>query len=153
MQLLTFSIQEQEYAVNVENVVQVVRMVGVTHAPKAPAYVEGLMNLHGQVIPVVNLTRLFNLPERALDLDTQLLVASAKAHTAAFIVDRVSEVLMLSQEQLERPTDVMQALAYLYGVGKVDDRLVLILDLDALFQDISPAELDAVLHRPQEAFA
>jgi purine-binding chemotaxis protein CheW len=138
VQLLTFRIQGQEYAIKVANVVQVVRMVGVTRAPKAPDYVEGLMNLHGQVIPVVNLARLFGLEEHAVDLETQLLIASAKNHTAAFIVDIVSEVLVLSREQIEQPDDIVQALEYLYGVGMVDDRLVLIIDLDALFDDISP---------------
>ncbi len=152
-QLLTFRIQEQEYAMDVAHVVQVVRMVGVTRAPKAPDYVEGLMNLHGQVIPVINLARVFGLKEQTVDLDTQLLIATAKGHTAAFIVDLVSEVLMLSQEQIERPDDIVQALAYLYGVGMVDERLLLLLDLDALFDDISPVETEAVQRRPHEAMA
>lgn len=139
VQLLTFRIHGQEYAMDVANVVQVVRMVGVTRAPKAPAYVEGLMNLHGQVIPVINLARLFGLEEHEIDLETQLLIATAKSHAAAFIVDVVSEVLVLTREQIEQPDDIVQALAYLYGVGMVEERLLLILDLDALFDDITPA--------------
>ncbi|MBI4671086.1 MAG: purine-binding chemotaxis protein CheW [Chloroflexi bacterium] len=151
LQLLTFCLQEQEYALAVANVVQVARMVAVTRAPKAPAYVQGLMNLHGQVIPVINLTRLFGLPEQTIDLDTQLLIAMHKGRTAAFIVDVVSQVLVLTPEQVERHEDIVHALAYLCGVGMVGERLLLILDLDALFNDIVFA--DGELHQRQEVFA
>ena len=138
VQLLTFKLDDQEYALDIANVVQVVRMVALTRPPKAPEYVEGMFNLRGKVIPVIDVRRRYGLPAKPYDLDTQLLIATTNDRTLAIMVDEVSEVLTLSMDSIEPPEAIGPELAYLSAVGKVDDRLILILDPDTLMAN--PAE-------------
>lgn len=132
VQFLTFKLDEQEYGLDIAHVVQVVRMVALTRAPKAPDYVEGIFNLRGKVIPVIDIRKRCGLEPKPYDLDTQLLVAKTDGHTLAIAVDVVSEVLTLAKESLESPGQIGPALEYLSAVGKVGDRLILILDPDTL---------------------
>ena len=135
VQLLTFKLDDQEYALNIANVVQVVRMVALTRPPKAPDYMEGLFNLRGKIIPVVNVRARYGLPTKPHDLDTQLLIAKANGRTLAITVDAVSEVLTLSVDNIEPPEAIGPEMEYLSAVGKVGDRLILILDPTMLMAD------------------
>jgi purine-binding chemotaxis protein CheW len=128
IQLLTFKLDEQEYALNIANVVQVVRMVAVTKTPQAPHYVEGVVNLRGKVIPVVDIRKRYNLPGKPCDLNTQLLIARTDRRLMALIVDVVSKVLTLPSGQLEPPAHIGPEMDNLAAVGKLGDRLLLILD-------------------------
>ena len=132
VQLLTFKLDDQEYALDIFNVVQVVRMVALTRPPKAPDYMEGMFNLRGKVIPVINVRLRYGLPSKPHDLDTQLLIAKAGGKMLAITVDVVSEVLNLSTETIEAPEQIGPELEYLKAVAKVGDRLILILDPDTL---------------------
>lgn len=128
VQLLTFKLDHQEYALDIDNVVQVVRMVALTRPPKAPDYMEGMFNLRGKVIPVINVRQRYGLPSKAHDLDTQLLIAKADGKMLAITVDVVSEVLTLSTEAIEQPDQIGPEIEYLQAVAKVGERLILILD-------------------------
>lgn len=135
VQLLTFKLDEQEFALYIENVVQVVRMVALTRAPQAPPYVEGILNLRGRVIPVINLRNRCGLPSKPYDLDTQLLIARAPGKTMAFTVDNVSKVLNVSARDLEPPHEMGAAMQYISAVALVGDRLILVMDPAALMSD------------------
>jgi purine-binding chemotaxis protein CheW len=132
VQLLTFKLDDQEYALNIANVVQVVRMVALTRPPQAPDYIDGIFNLRGKVIPVINIRKRCGLPSKSQDLDTQLLIAKADGRTMAIAVDAVSEVLALSTDSVEPPEQIGPEMKFLSAVGKVDDRLILILDPNTL---------------------
>lgn len=132
VQLLTFKLDDQEYALDIANVVQVVRIVALTRPPKAPDYVEGLFNLRGKVIPVINVRKRYALPTKPHDLDTQLLIAKANGRMMAITVDAVSEVLTLPVDSIEPPEAIGPEMEYLSAVGKVGDRLILILDPNTL---------------------
>jgi purine-binding chemotaxis protein CheW len=135
LQLLTFKLDEQEYALNIANVVQVVRMVAVTRAPKAPAFVEGMINLRGRVIPVISLRQRCGLIERPYDLNTQLLIARADGRVMALMVDVVSEVLTIPADCIEPPDQIGADMEHMLAVGKLGDRLILILDPSSLLSD------------------
>lgn len=128
VQLLTFKLDEQEYALNIANVVQVVRMVAVTRAPRAMDAVEGMINLRGKVIPVVDIRKRCGLPVREHDLNTQLLIAQTEGHMVALTVDVVSEVLTMPVANIEATEAVGAEMEFLSSVGKLGDRLILILD-------------------------
>lgn len=132
IQLLTFKLDNQEYALDIGNVVQVVRMVALTRPPDAPDYMEGVFNLRGKVIPVINVRMRYGLPSKPHDLDTQLLIAKANGHMLAITVDVVSEVLTIAIDNIEPPEQIGPDLRYLKAVGKVGDRLILILDPNTL---------------------
>ena len=130
-QLLTFTIDGQEYALAMPNVVQVVRMVAITPSPKAPKTVKGMINVRGKVIPVISLRERFALPEKVSDLNDHLLIAQTDRKMAALSVDRVSEVLTISSSSLESSEEVApEVMRHLAAVAKVGDRILLILDLD-----------------------
>ena len=135
VQLLTFKLDEQEYALSIAHVVQVVRMVAVTHAPKAPEFVEGMINLRGKVIPVINIRRRCGLPDKPFDLNTQLLIARTTGRMLALMVDTVSEVLTVPAANVVPPDQIGPELAHLSAVGKLDDRLILVLDPRTLLTD------------------
>jgi purine-binding chemotaxis protein CheW len=129
IQLLTFKLDNQEYALDIANVVQVVRMVAITRAPKAVEAMEGMINLRGKVIPVIDIRKRCGLETKPHDLNTQLLIAQINGHVAALTVDEVSEVLTMPTANIE-PTDAIGTeMEFLTAVGKLGDRLILILDL------------------------
>ncbi len=132
VQLLAFKLDDQEYALDIANVVQVFRMVALTRPPKAPDDVAGVFNLRGKVIPVIDLRKRYGLPAKPHDLDTQLLVTQTNGRTLAIAVDAVSEVLTLPASSIEPPDQIGSALEHLSAVGKVDERLILILDPNTL---------------------
>ena len=142
LQLLTFKLDDQEYALNIANVVQVVRMVAVTRAPKAPVFVEGMINLRGRVIPVVSLRQRCGLVDRPYDLNTQLLIARADGRVMALMVDVVSEVLSIPVDCVEPPDQIGADMEHLLAVGKLGDRLILILDPRSLLGDDLAASLN-----------
>jgi purine-binding chemotaxis protein CheW len=127
-QLLTFRLDEQEYALNIANVVQVVRMVAITRAPKASNALEGVINLRGKIVPVVDLRKRCGLPPKDHDLNTQLLIAQAHGQMVALAVDGVSEVLALPAANIETTDNIGAEMEFLSSVGKLGDRLILILD-------------------------
>jgi purine-binding chemotaxis protein CheW len=135
LQLLTFKLDEQEYALSIANVVQVVRMVAVTRAPKAPPFIEGMINLRGKVIPVINIRQRCGLRDQPYDLNTQLLIARTNGRMLALMVDTVSEVLTVPGANVEPPDQIGPELTYLSAVGKLGDRLILILDPRTLLAD------------------
>jgi purine-binding chemotaxis protein CheW len=135
IQLLTFKLDDQEYALDIANVVQVVRMVAVTPAPKAPEFVEGVINLRGKVIPVVDTRKRFGLPAKPYDLDTQLLIAHAAGCSMALMVDMVSEVLTLPASSIESFERVGADLEHLSAVGKLGERLLMIVDPNTILTD------------------
>jgi purine-binding chemotaxis protein CheW len=131
-QLLTFKLDDQEYALPMANVVQVVRIVAITPMPEAPDIVKGVINIRGKVIPVIDTRRRFGLPARPYDLNTQLLIARNEGYMMALIVDVVSEVLTIPASSIEPPSEIGPQLERLSAVGRLGDRLLLVLDLDKI---------------------
>ena len=131
VQLLTFKLDDQEYALKSANVVQVTRMVAMVRPPKASEFIEGVFNLRGRVIPVINIRKLFGLPAKTYDVNTHLLIAQSDGLTMA--LDVVSEVLTMLSQHLEDPERVGVQNEYLSAVGKIGSRLILILNPNAFW--------------------
>jgi purine-binding chemotaxis protein CheW len=136
IQLLTFLLDDQEYALDINNVVQVVRMMAITRPPKAPEYVQGIFNLRGKVVPVIDIRKRCGLPAKPYDLNTQLVIAQSNGRVIALIVDTVSEVLTMPASAIEPPEQIDPDMQYLRAVGKQGNRLILVLDPDVLLSDV-----------------
>lgn len=132
-QLVTFRLGEEEYGVDILKVHEIDRMMDITEVPNAPASIEGVINLRGKVIPVINLRRKFNLPEREADSRTKIVVVDIGT-SAGMIVDSVSEVLRISSDIIEPPPPMTAGVSseYIRGVGKLKDRLLILLDIEKL---------------------
>ena len=134
LQLVTFSIDEEEFGVNVLKVQEIIRIMEITRVPRSPEFVEGVINLRGRVIPIVDLRRRFGLAAIAHDKDTRIIVIELNSLVVGFIVDAVSEVLRIPADTVEPTPPVAAGVdsEYISGVGKLQDRLLILLDLDKL---------------------
>jgi purine-binding chemotaxis protein CheW len=130
-QLLIFTIEDQRYALRLAAVDRVVRAAAVTPLPKAPEVVLGVLDLQGQVIPVINLRLRFSLPQREILSTDQYLIARANTRTVALAVDSVVSV-MEECEPIVAPDDILNGTDFLEGVTRSADGLVLIHDLARL---------------------
>jgi purine-binding chemotaxis protein CheW len=134
IQLVTFSIDGEEFGVEILKVQEIIRMMDITRVPRAPRFVEGVINLRGKVIPIVDLRKRFGLEPRKRDKDTRIIVIEISSMIVGFIVDSVSEVLRIPASTIEPSPPVVSSLdsEYISGVGKLEDRLLILLDLDRL---------------------
>jgi purine-binding chemotaxis protein CheW len=129
-QLVVFTLDEQRYAVPLQAVERIVRMVEITPVPQTPEIVLGLINVQGRIIPVVDIRKRFCLPAREPHPSDQLLIARTSKRAVALVVDAVSEVVTLSGQELVTAETILARLEYVTGVVKRPDGLILIHDLD-----------------------
>ncbi len=131
LQLVSFNIGTEEFGVDILKVQEINRMVEITKVPQAPHYVEGVINLRGKVIPIVNLRKRFDLELKECDKNTRIVVVDIGGNIMGMIVDAVSEVLRLSTSTIEPPPEIVTGInsEYIKGVAKLDDRLLIFLDL------------------------
>ena len=133
IQLVTFRLGEEEYGVDILKVHEINRMMDITSVPNAPNCIEGVINLRGKVIPVINLRRKFGLPHKQADARSKIVVVDIGT-SAGMIVDSVSEVLRISSDIVEPPPLMTTGVnsEYIRGVGKLKDRLLILLDIEKL---------------------
>lgn len=137
LQLVTFKLGNEEYAIDILKVQEITRMVEITTVPNAPDYVEGVINLRGKVIPVINLRKKFGLGAKAVDVNSRIIVVDINT-TVSLIVDSVSEVLRLPSDYVEPPPPITMGngAEYIKGIGKLKDRMLILLDIDLCLRDI-----------------
>ena len=134
LQLVTFRLGEEEFGVKILVVNEIIRLVQITQVPNAPSFIEGVINLRGKVIPIIDLRRRFGLAPKAHDKNTRIIVIEINNIIVGFVVDAVSEVLRIPASTVEPPPPVVAGVDsdYISGVGKLQDRLLIMLDLDKL---------------------
>jgi purine-binding chemotaxis protein CheW len=132
LQLVSFKMGNEEFGVDILKVQEINRMLEVTHVPNSPPYVEGVINLRGKVIPVINLRQRLGLESKEWDKHTRIIVMELSGKTVGFVVDAVSEVLRIPKSVTEPPPTMgNEANAdYIMAVGKLEDRLLTLLDLE-----------------------
>jgi purine-binding chemotaxis protein CheW len=134
VQLVTFVLGNEEYAVNILKVQEINRMTDITIVPNAPPFVEGVINLRGKVIPVINLRKKFNIEDKEDNSDSRIIIVDLIGATMGIIVDAVSEVLRVPSSALES-TPPMSAdidTEFINGITKLQDRLIILLDIDKI---------------------
>lgn len=137
LQLVSFKIGDEEFGVDILKVQEINRMLQVTHVPNAPAYVEGVINLRGKVIPVVDLRQRLGLERKEKDKHTRIIVMELSGKVVGFVVDAVSEVLRIPRSVTEPPPQVAGGMNadYITAVGKLEDRLLTLLDLEKVLMN------------------
>jgi purine-binding chemotaxis protein CheW len=133
-QLVAFKLGQEEFAIKITDVQEINRMTDITHMPNAPVYIDGLVNLRGNIIPALNLRRRFGLKEKLRDDITRIIIVDIDNRKTGIVVDAVSEVLRFDRSLVEEApqiiTDHLDS-KYISGVGKLDGgkRMVMIIDL------------------------
>lgn len=129
-QYVVLTLDEQRYALDISGVERIVRAAEITNLPKAPDIVLGVVNVRGQVIPVVNLRKRFQLPEREIDLMDQFIIARTSKRSVALVADSVGGVIERSTQDVVKAGQILPNMEYVDGVVKTEDGLILIHDLE-----------------------
>jgi purine-binding chemotaxis protein CheW len=139
MELLTFEIWHESFGIALADVREVVRAVSIARLPKAPPIVEGVVNVRGCIVPVLDIRARFNLPPKVLEPSDHFVIAFAKRRLVAIRVDRVTDLIKLTRGDVEDLTVAVPGSNLVAGVAKLHDGLLLIHDL-ATFLSVSEAE-------------
>ena len=136
IQLVGFRLDNEDYAIAITKIQEIILMKPITRVPQVPVFIEGLINLRGSVIPIVNLRKRFGLPPREIDDETRTIVVNVHEKTVGCVVDAVTQVMRINRDQIQPPPLGVLAVnhQYLAGLAKLDDRLMIILDIDKLFE-------------------
>ena len=131
LQLVSFKIGAEEFGVDITKAQEINRMVEITKAPQAPNYVEGVINLRGKVIPIIDLRKRMGMDLKENDKNTRIVVVDIENFVMGMIVDSVSEALRIPVSTIEPPPDIATGTdaEYIQGVAKLEDRLLIFLDL------------------------
>lgn len=137
VQYVTFLVADEIYGISVHSVQSINEMQQITPVPQSSSYVEGVINLRGTVVPVINMRKKHNLPVKEYDLFTVIIIVEVKEQLVGIIVDSVSDVVSLpvSDIQKEIKFSSMVDKASIEGIGKLDEQLVILLNLEHFFDD------------------
>jgi purine-binding chemotaxis protein CheW len=145
MQLVSFTLAKELYGIEITKVREIILITEITRIPETPNYLKGLINLRSTVIPVVDLRVRFGLPESETTDESRIMVLQAGGKTIGIVVDAVSEVLRVKQEQIAPPPKVAGLnREYLSGLVKFDKRLLILLDIDKIFNEEEMATIKSV---------
>jgi purine-binding chemotaxis protein CheW len=135
LQLVSFVVGSEEFAVPILSVHEINRMMDITRVPQSPPFVEGVINLRGKIIPVVDLRKRFGMTASDRASEHRIVVVEVSKRVIGFTVDRVNEVLRIPASIVEPPPPMIANIdsEYVQSVGKLEDRLLILLDLDRLF--------------------
>lgn len=142
-QFVAFSIESQKYAFRIEQIQEIVILDQVTKTPQVPDYVEGVANLRGSIIPIINLRKLFGIAPKPIDDETRTIVVNVGHRTIGCTVDTVSQVVRIAADDIRPAPDTVTAhgASYIAGFARVKDELIVLLEVEEL---LDPQKLEQV---------
>ena len=131
-----FKLAEEYYGLSIDNVISIEKPSQITRIPNAPSYIKGVINLRGEVIPVIDLRNKLGMETRDLDRSSRIIVVSSNEIFAGLIVDTSSDVLEIHKENIDKPptNENEEYIDYIKGIGKIKDRLIILLDLTKILE-------------------
>jgi purine-binding chemotaxis protein CheW len=131
---LTFSLADEVYGLEIKYVTEIIGIQKITKIPELPAFIKGVINLRGKVVPVMDIRARFGLPARDYDDRTCVVVVNVTAEAMGLVVDRVNEVSDIPEGQVETPPAGQQKAAgnYVSGLGKIEEEVKILLDVARL---------------------
>lgn len=145
-QLVIMKLGNEHYGVDIANVESIIKMQEITALPRAPEFVEGVINLRGTIIPIIDMRKRFDMPLVEATRDTRIVVVEIRNLTVGMVVDAVNEVLRVADEDIEPPSQLVTTVdsAFIIGIAKVADRLIILLDLSKVLSGNEQAALQTV---------
>lgn len=142
-QLVVFQLSEQTYGIDIASVYEIIRMETITRVPRTPDFVEGVINLRGRIIPVIDLCKRFGLAYSERTSSSRIIIVDVDGSTIGMIVDAVSEVLRVPVDSIEPPPPMVHGIdaAYLRGIAILDKRLIILLNLEKMLHENESNEL------------
>jgi purine-binding chemotaxis protein CheW len=133
-QLVVFNLGQEEYGVDILQVQEIKRLTEITRVPNAPDFFEGVVNLRGDVIPVIDLYKRFNLTATEITEESRIVIVNVKDITVGITVDAVSEVITLEETAFAPPPPLVAGIeaSFVEAIGKLDERLLILLNMDRI---------------------
>lgn len=146
LQLVSFNIDNEEFGIDILKVEEIIRVISITKIPNAPDFIEGVINLRGKVIPVIDLRTRLNKIRKPHDNNTRVIVVEVSGKTVGFLVDSVKEVLRIPKNITEPPPSMVSGVnsEYITAIGKLEDRLLILLDLEKVLDYKQKEELSQI---------
>lgn len=143
-QLILFSLGKGNYGIPIEHVFEIKKMEEITVVPKAPKFIEGVINLRGNVVPIVDLRKRFGMEKIEITKRTKIIIVEIKKRQFGLIVDAVAEVITLSHDQIEPSLPTVSGLKaeFINGIGKLNDKLIIILDISRILQSTEDIKVE-----------
>lgn len=136
-QFVTFKLGKEEYGIDIHKVTTIERMTDITRVPRTADFVKGVMSLRGEVVPVIDLRRRFNLPKFEETDESRIIIFKVEDVILGMTVDLVTEVVSIQTDSIEATATVTNdhMANYVYGVGKIGDRIITLLNLESLIEN------------------
>jgi len=134
VQLVGFVVGEEEFAVPILSIKEIIKPIEYTRVPKTPSYVLGVFNMRGSVLPLVDLKNKFGMPMTKFNDDTRVIVLKDGDEQVGFVIEELSEAIRIKESNIEPAPEGSGKDNLIYGVGKIDDRLITILNVKALLK-------------------
>lgn len=137
-QYVIFRIDNDEYGADINKVIIIEKLINITRVPKTPSYIKGVINLRGDIIPVMDLRTRFGLSEKEGDDDSRIIIIGINQISYGIIVDSVSEVIQLDETKIESVSGIVNNVNFDYvsGIAKNDSRLITLLNLEKLISEL-----------------
>ena len=149
-QFVVFRMSDVYYGVDIATVASIIKKQAITRMPKSPEYVEGVTNLRGMVLPVIDLCKRFGLSQSPETKDTRIIVTEMDSLTVGMVVDAVAQVLRIDEQAIEPPSPIVATIdsEFITGIAKTDERLIVVLDLRRVLSLSEAQELIAIEQQP-----
>jgi purine-binding chemotaxis protein CheW len=145
MKIVAFTIFEKEYALDIKNVIQVIRIKEITPIPQSPDFVEGVILWYGKVMPLINLRKKFGLEKQELNKLNRIIITRLHRQHIGILVDQVTDVLNLEAAALESPGSLFSETHYLEGIAKIATRLILLMNAERLLSPQEQSSIDQMI--------
>ncbi len=147
LQQVIFSLDQEEYGLDIMKVNGIEKYQYLVKIPNTPKYIEGMINLRGDVLPIYSLRKKFNLEEKPVDEDTKIIVVNTHDMMIGFVVDSVSEILHINENAIEPAPKIVTGIhrRYITRIAKVEKRMIILIDIDLIVSDEEKIELEGAL--------
>lgn len=148
---LVFTVDDQFYALSVDAVKQIIRSVQLIFLPEAPEFLLGLINMGGEMIPVINIRKQFKVPGKSISLSDRIVIARTHFYTIAFIADQIESIIELPQSDITPSEDIFPRMEdYIIGTAQYNYHTVLIYDINSLFPETEIEKITRHLNYDKE---
>lgn len=146
LQQVIFKLDNEEYGLDIMKVNGIEKYQEVVKVPNSPAYIEGLINLRGEVLPIYSLRKKFNLSKVDMNDDTKIIVVNTNEMRIGFVVDSVSEILHIEEDSIVGAPKIVTGISrkYIKSVAKEENRMIILLDIDLI---VSDEEIDEIVNK------
>ncbi len=145
-QIVIFKLGKEEYGIDIIKVVEIVLHQEIRKVPDGPSYIEGIVNLRGDIHPIFNLSKRFHMELGKIDAETKIIVIKAAKMNIGFIVDSVSEILSIPKKDIQSAPEIISSgEQYIDGIAKYEDRMIVLLDIDQLVSAKDYAAINKII--------